>query len=268
MKPNNQNITIYQSNDGKISFNVNVFEETVWLTQKQMAELFDTSVQNVGQHVKLIYKDEELNQNRTIKNFFIVQIEGSRLVKREVEHYNLDMIISVGYRVQSKRATQFRIWASSVLKQYLLNGYAINEARIIAIEEKIDNLSTELRAEFKAEIKEIHKDLLKIANRPINISNQIRIGSDNLENKIIEILDELIAKIKSEKKLKNQLEEIKKSIKKSPKDQETQNRIERFFKEMGDNNSDLHKTIKGFGITKKIITELVKLGEKFKDLIL
>jgi hypothetical protein len=110
------------------------------------------------------------------------------------------------------------------------------DTRIKAIEEKIDNLSTELRTEFKAEIKGIHKDLLKIANRPINISNQIRIGSDNLENKIIEILDELTSQIKSKKKLKNQLEGIKETIKKSPKYQEAQNKIKKFFKEIGDYN--------------------------------
>jgi hypothetical protein len=268
MNPDNQNITIYQSNDGKISFNVNVFEETVWLTQKQMAELFRIESHTITYHLKGIFNSAELDKNSTTRKIRAVQIEGNREVLRDVEHYNLDVIISVGYRVNSLRATQFRKWATGILRQYLLNGYAINEARIKVIEEKIDNLSTELRTEFKTEIKGIHKDLLKIANRPITISNQIRIGSDNLENKIIEILDELTAQIKSEKKLKNQLEEIKENIKKSPKDQETQNKIQKFFKEIGDDNSDLHKTIKGLGIAKKIITELVKLGEKFKDLIL
>ena len=265
MKLDNQNITIYQSNDGKISFNVNVFEDTVWLTQKQMAELFDKDQRTISEHTNNIFKEKELEENSVYRNFRYTASDGKTY---NTKHYNLDVIISVGYRVKSTRGTQFRKWATGVLKQYLLNGYSINETRIKAIEEKIDNLSTELRAEFKTEIKEIHKDLLKIANRPINISNQIRIGSDNLENKIIEILDELTTQIKSEKKLKNQLEEIKESIKKSPKDQETQNRIQKFFKDIGDNNSDLHKTIKGLGTTKKIITELVKLGEKFKDFIL
>jgi hypothetical protein len=123
--PKNQELISYQSNDGQISFNVNVFEETVWLTQKQMAELFDTTIQNIGQHIKSVFESEELYENRTVKKFFIVQKEGSSLVQRDIEHYNLDMILSVGYRVQSKRATNFRIWATSVLKQYLLNGYAI-----------------------------------------------------------------------------------------------------------------------------------------------
>jgi hypothetical protein len=271
MKPDNKNITIYQSNDGKISFNVSVFADTVWLTQKQMAELFDKNRKTITEHIGNIFKEGELEEKVVCWNFQHTTEHGAiagKVQEHLVKYYNLDVIISVGYRVKSKRGTQFRQWATNILKQYMMNGFAINEVRIRAIEEKIDNLSVELRAEFKTEIKEIHKDLLKIANRPINISNQIRIGSDTLENKIIEMLDELITQIKSKKKLKNQLEEIKEIIKKSPKDQETQNRIQRFFKEIGDNNSDLHKTIKGLGITKKIITELVKLGEKMRDLIL
>jgi len=143
-----QELITYQSNDGQISFSVNVFEDSVWLTQKQMAELFDTTIQNIGQHIKSIFESGELYEKRTVKNFFIVQKEGTRLVQREIEHYNLDVILSAGYRVQSKRATNFRIWATGVLKQYLLGGYAINEKRIKALESKIDNLSGELRREF------------------------------------------------------------------------------------------------------------------------
>jgi hypothetical protein len=112
-----KDIVIYESDDGQLSFNVNVFDETVWLTQKQMAELFDTTIQNIGQHIKSIFESAELQQNRTVKKFFIVQKEGNRSVKRGVDHYNLDMIISAGYRVQSQRATQFRVWATKVLKQ-------------------------------------------------------------------------------------------------------------------------------------------------------
>ncbi len=274
MKLDNQNIIIYKSNDGEISFDVNVFEETVWLTQEQMASLFQRNRTVILRHINNIFKESELKECEVCAKIAHTTQHGAIAGKTQeqlVKYYNLDVIISVGYRVKSKRGTQFRKWATGILKQYMLNGYAINEARIRLIEEKIDNISKdqfELKAELKSEIKEINQTLLRIANRPINISNQIRIGSDNLENKIIEILDELTTQIKSEKKLKNQLEEIKESIKKSPKDQETQNRIQKFFKEIGDNNSDLHKTIKGLGTTKKIITELVKLGEKFKDLIL
>lgn len=155
----NQELITYNSNDGQISFNVNVFEETVWLTQKQMAELFDTTIQNIGQNIKSVFESEELYENRTIKNFFIVRKEGSRLVQRDIEHYNLDMILSVGYRVQSKRATNFRIWARGILRQYLIGGYAINEKRIKALEDKIDNLSADLRQELKLEIRQINKSL-------------------------------------------------------------------------------------------------------------
>ena len=267
--PKNQELISYQSNDGQISFNVNVFEETVWLTQKQMAELFDTTIQNIGQHIKSVFESEELYENRTVKKFFIVRKEGSRLVQRDIEHYNLDMILSVGYRVQSKRATNFRIWATSVLKQYLLNGYAINEQRIRALEEKIDNLSIEsasLRKELKDEIKQVNKSLLEVANRPITINNQISLASHKLEEKCVELLDEIIEQIKDEK-VRTELEEVKKDIASEAKDQKAKNNIIQFFTKLGDKNSSLHKSIDGVEMSKKIIAELVRLGEKLKDLI-
>jgi hypothetical protein len=131
MKPDNQNITIYQSNDGKISFNVNVFNETVWLTQKQMANLFDKDRKTITEHINNVYKEGELEKKSTSWDFQLVQKEGDRDITRDIEHYNLDVIISVGYRVKSKRGTQFRQWATNILKQYMMNGFAINEIRII-----------------------------------------------------------------------------------------------------------------------------------------
>ncbi len=186
-------------------------------------------------------------------------------------YYNLDVIISVGYRVKSKRGTQFRKWATNILKQYLLNGYAINEKRIKALEDKIDNLGSDLRKEFKTEINEVNKSLLKIANRPININpkiyNQISLASHKLEEKAVELLDEVIKQIKNDKDLKNQLEAVKQDIQSLPKDEKTKNKIVKFFNKLGDNTSDLHKTMEGARISKAAIVELIKLGTKLKDLI-
>jgi hypothetical protein len=262
----NQELISYNSNDGQISFNVNVFEETVWLTQKQMAELFDKTVPTINEHLKHCYQEDEIDKFSTIRKFRIVREEGNRLIERDVEHYNLDVIISVGYRVKSRRGTQFRKWATGILRQYLLGGYAINERRIKALEEKIDSLSADLRQEFQSEIRQINKSLLEIANRPITINNQISLASNKLEEKCVELLEEIIRQVK-DGKLKTQLEEVKKDITATTKDQKTRNNIIQFFTKLGDKNSSLHKSIAGLEMSKKIITELVRLGEKLKDLI-
>ncbi|MDY0403190.1 RhuM family protein [Sulfurovum sp.] len=126
--PNTSDMIIY--NDGELELSVSVDEETLWLTQKQIAQLFEVTVPNINMHIKSIYKEEELFENRTIQKYLIVQKEGKREVKREVDHYSLDVVISVGYRVNSKKATTFRQWATSVLKNYIQNGYAINSEKI------------------------------------------------------------------------------------------------------------------------------------------
>ena len=117
-------IVIYQSADGSIATEVRLEGETVWLSQKQMAELFDKDVRTINEHIINAFEEGELAREATIRNFRIVRQEGQRQVEREIEHYNLDVIISVGYRVKSKQGTQFRIWANSVLKSYLVQGYA------------------------------------------------------------------------------------------------------------------------------------------------
>ena len=126
MHSNNQ-IVIYQSEDGQTQVDVRLENETVWLTQAQMVELFQTTKQNVSLHVGNVFKEGELEQESTVKEYLTVQKEGERKVSRKVKYYNLDVIISVGYRVKSKRGTAFRIWANNVLKQYLIKGYAVNE---------------------------------------------------------------------------------------------------------------------------------------------
>ena len=126
MDLNNQ-IIIYQTEDGQTQVDVRLENETVWLTQAQMVELFQTTKQNVSLHVGNVFKEGELEQEATVKEYLTVQKEGERNVSRKVKYYNLDVIISVGYRVKSNRGTAFRIWARKILKDYLIKGYAVNE---------------------------------------------------------------------------------------------------------------------------------------------
>ncbi len=120
-------IIIYQTQDGQTKIDVRLENETVWLTQNQMAELFQTTKQNVSLHIKNIFEEGELSENSTVKDYLTVQQEGNRKVSRNISYYNLDVIISVGYRVKSLRGTQFRIWATQVLKEYMKKGFALND---------------------------------------------------------------------------------------------------------------------------------------------
>lgn len=121
---------MYHSDEGDVSVNAVVQDETVWLTQKGMAELFDCTTDNISQHLKNIYSDGELVELATTENFSVVQKEGSRNVTRAMRFYNLDAIISVGYRVNSRRATHFRIWATSILKEYMVKGFVLDDDRL------------------------------------------------------------------------------------------------------------------------------------------
>ncbi len=121
---------IFTQQAGENGIEVRYEEGTIWLTQRLMAELFDVTTANVNTHIKNIYEEKELVQNLTIKEFLIVQKEGERQVSRSVDHYNLDVIISVGYRVNSKRATQFRQWATQVLKEFAIKGFVLDKKRL------------------------------------------------------------------------------------------------------------------------------------------
>ena len=126
----NNSIIIYQPNTDQPAIDVRIEGETVWLNQRQMSVLFDTSSDNVGLHLKNIYAEGELLEEATTEDFSVVRQEGTRQVRRSVRHYNLDAIISVGYRVKSATATQFRIWATKRLREYLVQGYSINQQRL------------------------------------------------------------------------------------------------------------------------------------------
>jgi len=121
---------IYETDDNVAKVSVRLAEDTVWLTQKQLAEIFDTTRENVVQHIKNILIEGELSENRTCKKFLQVQTEGSRQVRREIDHYNLDMIISLGYRINSRVATKFRQWATERLKEYIVKGFTLDDERL------------------------------------------------------------------------------------------------------------------------------------------
>ena len=123
-------LILYQSEDGQTLIEVQLQDDTVWLTQANIAELFQTTVPNISMHIRNICNEGELQATRTVKKFLTVRQEGKRNVQRNLEHYNLDMIISVGYRVKSLLATQFRIWATSILKDHLVKGYTLNQKRL------------------------------------------------------------------------------------------------------------------------------------------
>jgi hypothetical protein len=127
MLNNEGNIILYQTDDGKVTVNVRFEDETFWMTQKAIAELFDVQVPAIAKHLKNIYDEGELERDATLSKKEIVQIEGSREVSRSVEFYNLDAIIAVGYRVNSKKATHFRQWATKTLKEYIQKGFVLND---------------------------------------------------------------------------------------------------------------------------------------------
>ena len=127
---NNFQFLMYTSVDEDVSVNAVIKDETIWLSQKAMAELFGVNIPAISKHLQKIYLEHELSPDATISKMEIVQKEGSRSVKRSIDYYNLDAIISVGYRVNSHRATQFRIWATGVLKEYMIKGFTLDDNRL------------------------------------------------------------------------------------------------------------------------------------------
>ena len=127
MSENNTELIIYQTEDGRTKMDVHMENETVWLSLEQMSELFQRDKSTISRHIKNVFADGELLEEATVANFATVQMEGNREITRNITHYNLDVIISVGYRVKSLRGTQFRIWANSVLREYLIKGFAMND---------------------------------------------------------------------------------------------------------------------------------------------
>lgn len=141
----NNKIILYQSDDLPARIEVRLDEKTVWLNRHQMANLFGRDIKTIGKHINNVFSEGELDQKSTVANFATVQMEGDRKVSRQVAFYNLDVIISVGYRVKSKQGTQFRIWATNVLRDYLLKGYVLNQ-RMNRVENNVENLNKKVDA--------------------------------------------------------------------------------------------------------------------------
>lgn len=135
-----QEIVLFQSSDGAVSLPVKIEADTIWLTRMQMADLFGVTPQNITLHMKNVYKSGELQESATSKESLLVQSEGKRRIARNVLYYNLDAIISVGYRVNSPRATQFRIWATRVLRDFIIQGYVVNRQRLIQLGQAVEGM--------------------------------------------------------------------------------------------------------------------------------
>lgn len=166
-KGNKGEIVIYKNEDGNISFEAKLEDNTIWLTQDMMAKLFETTSQNITMHIKNIYEEEELEQISTCKDFLQVRKEGNRNVSRNLAFYNLDMILSVGYRIKSKTATQFRKWATTVLKEYMTKGYAINEHKLKQEQDKVKTLQDTIKLlsrslEYQVQSLDEAKDVAKL----------------------------------------------------------------------------------------------------------
>ena len=156
-------IVIFNDGDVNIEVQVNPEQETVWLTQKQMSDVFNVSTNNISLHIKNILKEGELDGS-TVEESSVVQLEGSRRIKRRLKLYNLDMIISVGYRVKSKRGIAFRKWANNVLKDYMLKGYAINEKRLEALNKTIEIQSRMISSLTETPQDEVYEVVKKYAD--------------------------------------------------------------------------------------------------------
>ncbi len=160
MEENKGQLIIYQGEDGQTQVNVKMYDETVWLTQDAIVKLFNSSKANISEHISHIYNEEELDRNSTVRKFRTVRKEGSRNVTRDLDYYNLDLILSVGYRVKSKIATKFRIWATKTLKEYIIKGYALNKQRLTEKQEQVETLKTALsiiERGFKGEIQNLEQ---------------------------------------------------------------------------------------------------------------
>ncbi|MBD3280693.1 cytochrome C biogenesis protein CycH [Candidatus Dojkabacteria bacterium] len=207
----NKNIAIYKTEDNQIELNIHLDENTVWLSQAQMAELFKKDVNTIIEHTQNVYKEGELDREATTRKFRVVQKEGQREVSRRISHYNLDVIISVGYRVRSLRGTQFRIWATNVLRNYLVEGYAINQKQLESDSRKYLELQSQLSTLRKVvENESLNLDESKELIRIISDYSSRLDLLDRFDNKEISIPKGTIKKKACEIHYKEAVQEIDK----------------------------------------------------------
>lgn len=208
-------IEIFLSSDKVVELHVKLEDDTVWLTQAQIVDLFQSSKANISEHVQHIFAEGELEREPTVRKFRTVQKEGKRRVSREIEHYNLDLIISIGYRINSKRGTQFRQWASERLKEHLIKGYTVNEGRIRQLKDGFSQLEQTIKLIHQSgqsdeiDIREAKGLLEIIANytRSFILLNQF--DSNRLE---LEKLNEHITYEISYEEAMHAIEELKKIL--------------------------------------------------------
>ncbi|MFH2043696.1 MAG: virulence RhuM family protein [Pseudomonadota bacterium] len=186
---NQSEIVLYTTIDGKVKIDTIFQNNTIWLTQKKMAELFGCTPDNISLHLKNIYKELELSVSSTVEDFSVVQKEGNRAVSRTTKYYNLDAIIAVGYRVNSKRATQFRIWATNVLKEYIIKGFAMDDERLKQTD-KWDYFDEWLERiqDIRASEKRFYQKILDIYTTAIDYdktSEQAQIFFKKVQNKML-----------------------------------------------------------------------------------
>jgi len=186
-RPTTSQFIIYKTEDGKTKIDVQFDGKTVWLTQQTLAELFQTTKQNISQHILNIYNEDELQQNRTVKDFLTVRKEGGRKVSRELEYYNLDIIISVGYRIKSKIATAFRQWATNYLTEFIVKGFILDDERL-----KNPDLPYNYFEELTKRIQDIRTSE-KIINSRVD-SNKANMGLTNYRGAKVRKQDVSIAK--------------------------------------------------------------------------
>ena len=253
-----QDIVIYQSKDGAVEFGVNVFEDTVWVTQADMVELFERNQSVISRHIQNAVKESEIDKNSNMQKMHIANSD------KPITLYDLNVIISVGYRVKSLRGVHFRQWATKVLKQYMLQGYAANAVRLSNIEKRLDTSAATQAS--KEDVQDIKQLLQALANKPINININNQLGSSRLEEKLIELIDQVKDSLQSEA-LQTELSLAKQDIASCSTDVASKERLIGFFAKLGDSKSSLNKAIKGAGIAKNIISEILKLGHKLKDLL-
>jgi prophage maintenance system killer protein len=245
---NRGKIVLYKS--GKdINLEVKLEEETVWLSQKQMSELFEKNLRTINEHIKNVYIEGELKEKSTIRKFRIVQTEKNREVEREIKFYNLDVIISVGYRVKSKRGTQFRIWANRVLKDYLVKGYVLNQNRLTEKAEQLKEVTENLKllGRIVKQQKLSEDENLAFLNLISDYAFALNLldGYDSQTVKDIEGKGKSVYKIGTEEAL-NALEKFKKETKASklfakPKDQSFESSLNTIYQTHG--GKDLYPSL-------------------------
>jgi len=238
-------IITYISEDRKASFDVKQDQDTVWLTQAQMAKLFDKSQSTINEHIKNIFSEGELIEVNVSRKFG--NSEKSKTMTKPTNYYNLDVIISVGYRVKSKRGTQFRQWATKILSNKLLKRKEQNKPSIY-----------------------IHAPItiqtLSVDNNSLSVSYDVKAFSEQ-KAKLLELLSSVYQEIHDNPILKNSIQQYQSDIKKSVPGKFTSNRIVHFIKDLGDPNSMTHQILNGAGVGKNVIKKCFELGRSLLDVL-